>query len=220
MGRRDMSLHRILSRIETEAKNSEILKDELYDAMRKATRLSKQAIFALHRGEPKRSADLLQDAEKLLSKLDEVPTVCGAIAYSGIVDAAFQEYAEAHVLLSLAKNGKFVDPKKIRVSSTSYLLGLADVIGELRRKALDSLRAGDLKTAEKSLENMELIHDELMGLDKSLQSLHELRRKTDVARRVIEATRGDIAVEVRRGSLERSIERLEKAIQAEAKKER
>lgn len=215
-----MSLHRILSGIEAEAKSREILKDELFDAMRKATRLSKQSIFALHRGEPKQSAALLQNAETLLSKLDEVPIVLGALAYSGIVDAAFQEYAEAHILLNLTETGKFVDPKKICVSSTSYLLGLADVVGELRRKALDSLRAGDLKTAEKSLEHMELIHYELMGLDKSLQSLHELRRKTDVARRVIEATRGDIAAEARRGSLERSIKRLETAIRAEAKKGR
>lgn len=215
-----MSLHRILGRIEDEAKNNEIFKDELYEAMRKATRLSKQAIFALHRGEPGKSAELLKDAEKLFSKLDEVPLVLGELVYSGIVDAAFQEYAEAHILLSLTEDGKFVDHKKIHVPSTSYLLGLADVVGELRRKALDSLRAGDLKIAEKSLEYMELIHDELMGLEKALQSIHELRRKTDVARRVIEATRGDVAMEVRRDSLERSIKRLEKAIQAEARKER
>jgi translin len=215
-----MSLRRILGGIENEAKNSEVFKDELYEAMRKATRISKQAIFALHRGEPKKSADLLRNAAKLFSKLDEVPLASRQLAYSGIVDAAFQEYAEAHILLNLTERGRFVDPKKIVVPSSSYLLGLADVIGELRRRALDSLRAGDLKTAEKSLEYMELVYDELMGLDRALQSLHELRRKTDVARRVIEATRGDVALEARRDSLERSIKRLEKTIHAEARKER
>ena len=215
-----MSLRKILGRIDEEVKNKEGFRDELYEAMRKATRFSKQAIFALHRGDPKKSAELLKDAEKLFSKLDEVPLVQGELAYSGIVDSAFQEYSEAHIFLNLTENGGFTDPEEIHVPSASYLLGLADVIGELRRKALDSLRRGDLKTAERSLEQMELIYDELMGLEKALQSVHELRRKTDVARRVIEATRGDIAIEVRRESLERSIKRLEKAVRAEAKKER
>ena len=214
-----MSLRQILGRIEDEVKNAESSKDELYEAMRKATRFSKQAIFALHRGEPKRSAELLKDAAQLFSKLFDVSLVQGELAYSGIVDSAFQEYAEAHIFLNLTERGKFVGPEKIHVPSTSYLLGLADVVGELRRRVLDSLKKGDLKAAEKSLENMELIHDELMGLEKSLQFLHELRRKTDVARRVIEATRGDVAMEVRRDSLERSIKRLERVIQ-EAKKER
>lgn len=214
-----MSLRKILGRIEDEAENREGFKDELYEAMRKATRFSKQAILALHRGEPRKSAKLLKDAKKLFSKLDEIPLVQGELAYSGIVDSAFQEYAEAHIFLNLTENGGFVDPQKIHVPSTSYLLGLADVVGELRRKTLDSLRRGDLKTAEKGLEHMELIHDELMGLEKALQFVHELRRKTDVARRVIEATRGDVAMEVRRDSLERSIKRLEKAVLAEAKKE-
>ncbi|MGB9135528.1 MAG: hypothetical protein WCC63_08120 [Candidatus Bathyarchaeia archaeon] len=215
-----MSLRKILGGIEDEVGNKEEFKDELYEAMRKATRFSKQAIFALHRGDPKRTSKLLKDAEKLFSKLDEVPLVRGELAYSGIVDSAFQEYAEAHILLNLIENGGFVSPKRIHVPSTSYLLGLADVVGELRRRALDSLRRGDLRTAEKSLEHMELIHDELMGLEKALQSVHELRRKTDIARRVIEATRGDISTEVRRDSLERSINRLEKTIKAEAKKGR
>ena len=136
------------------------------------------------------------------------------------MDSAFQEYTEAHVLLNLVKNGKFVDPEKIRVPSTSYLLGLADVVGELRRRTLDSLRRGNLKNAEKSLENMEFIHDALMGLEKAPRSVSELRRKSDVARRVIEATRGDVTMEVRRNSLERSIRHLEKAIKAKTEKGR
>jgi len=39
-----------------------------------------------------------------------------------------------------------------------------------------------------------------------------LRRKCDVARRIIETTRGDVTVEVRRSSLERSIKGLEKIL--------
>jgi translin len=212
-----VSLRKILGRIEEELSEREEFKDELYEAMRKATRFSKQAIFAVHKGKLREAGKLLIDAEKFFTELDRIPLACRELVYAGIVDSAFQEYAEAHVLLNLVKSGKFVDPEKIRVPSTSYLLGLADVVGELRRRTLDSLRRGNLKSAEKSLENMEFIHDALMGLEKAPRSVSELRRKSDVARRVIEATRGDVTLEVRRNSLERSIRYLEKTIKAKAK---
>ena len=215
-----MSLQKILDRIEGELSEREEFKDELYIAMRKATRFSKQAIFSVHKDKLREAGKLIKDAEKFFSKLDEIPPACRELVYAGIVNSAFQEYTEAHVLLNLVKNGKFVDPEKIHVPPTSYLLGLADVVGELRRRTLDSLRRGDLKNAEKSLENMEFIHDALVGLEKAPRSVPELRRKSDVARRVIEATRGDVTMEVRRTSLERSIKHLEKSIKAKIEKGR
>jgi translin len=215
-----MSLQKILGRIEGELSEREKLRDELYIAMRKATRFSKQAIFAVHKGKLREADRLIMDAEKFFAKLGEIPLACRELVYAGVVNSAFQEYTEAQVLLNLVKNGKIVDPEKIHVPSTSYLLGLADVVGELRRRTLDSIRRGDLKNAEKSLENMELIHDALMGLEKAPRSVPELRRKSDVARRVIEATRGDVTIEVRRSSLERSIKHLEKSIKAKMEKGR
>ncbi|MCK4435296.1 haloacid dehalogenase, partial [Candidatus Bathyarchaeota archaeon] len=98
------------------------------------------------------------------------------------------------------------------VPSVSYLLGLADVVGELRRRALDSIRRGDIEIAAGSLENMELIYDEFILMYESMRVVSELRRKLDIARRIIEATRGDVAIEIRRDSLERSIEKLERAL--------
>jgi len=213
-----MSLQKILSRIEEELKERMEIKDELHETMRKATRFSKQAIFAVHKGKLDDAGTLLKEAETRFAKLTQVPRSCQELVYSGIVDSAFQEYTEAHVLLNLVKNGGFVDPERVRVPSTSYLLGLADVVGELRRRALDSLRGGDLRGAETSLVQMESIHDAIMGLEKALRYVSELRRKSDVARRVIEATRGDVTMEARRHSLERSIKHLEKAIQTKTKK--
>ncbi len=207
-----MSLAKILSRIERELKGREDVKDELYDAMRSATRLSKQAIFLVHKGRFEEAKKVLKEAKGLFGKLDGIPSVYNDLAYAGIVSAAFQEYTEAHVFLKLVEKDEFVDSKKIRVPSSSYLLGLADVIGELRRMVLASLREGDVKVAEKSFERMELIYDELMGMDEAFHTVSELRRKSDVARRIIEVTRGDVAIEVRRSSLERSIRKLEKTI--------
>ena len=204
-----MSLRNILSKIEKEAEERGEIKDDLYDAMRKATRLSKQAIFLTHKGEFKNAKNQLKEAEKLFTKLDEVPVVHQKLVYAGIVDSAYQEFAEAHIFLNRVTRGKFISHERINVPSFSYLLGLADVVGELRRRALDSLREGKVKDAERSLETMELIYSELMVLDEAMHSVSELRRKLDIARRIIEVTRGDVTIDVRRSALERSIRKLE-----------
>ncbi len=207
-----MSLRKILNKIENELKESEEIKDELYDAMRKATRISKQAIFLVHKEEFKEAENQLNEAEKLLNKLSEVPAVYRKFVYSGIVHSAFQEYVEARIFLKLTQNSDFTGPKQLKVPSISYLLGLADVVGELRRRTLDSIRKGDIKIAVGSLENMELIYNELILMYESMHVVSELRRKLDIARRIIEATRGDVAIEIRRDSLEHSIEKLERAL--------
>lgn len=212
-----MSLKRILDEIEKEMQEREEIKDELYDSMRQATRLSKRAIFSVHKGQLKEAKRLLKETKKLFAKLHETPASHKNLTFVGIVGAAFQEYSEARIFLKLVEDGVFVSPRKIGVPSTSYLLGLADVVGELRRRVLDFLRKGDVKVAEESLEKMEFIYDELMVMNVALRVVPELRRKSDIARRIIEATRGDVTIEIRRSSLERSIKQLEKVLKTKEK---
>ena len=104
------------------------------------------------------------------------------------------------------------------VPAVSYVLGLADVIGEFRRRALDSIRKGDVNTAENCLHIMEHIQVELISMDEAFMLVPGLRRKTDVARRIIETTRGDVTTEARRSSLEEFIKNLEKIVKSKKKR--
>jgi translin len=140
------------------------------------------------------------------------------IIYSGLFNAALQEYSEANILLKLIEEQRFVTPEEINVPSVDYVLGLADVIGEYRRLALDALREGDLKKGEACLQMMDKIYTELMAMDEAYMLVPGLRRKCDVDRRIIEATRGDITQEVRRSALKQSLRGLEKLVK-ERKKE-
>jgi len=178
--------------------------------MRKATRFSKQAILYIHQARLKEAKKLLKETARFFASLAKLSEKHPDLFYSGIVDAAFQEYAEAQVMLSLVEREQFVSPELLDVPPIDYVLGLADVIGELRRRALDMLRKGNVKTAEKCLGMMEQIYSELMAMDDAYMLVPGLRRKSDVARHVIEATRGDITIESRRSSLEHSIKKLEK----------
>jgi translin len=209
-----MSLKRILGSIERHLKERATIREELIDAMRKAIRFSKQAIFSVHKGQFDDAEKALEGAKGFLSKLDKIPVAHQKLAHTGVVNAAFQEYVEANVFFRLTQDGKLVSPSSLNAPPSSYLLGLADVIGELRRRALDLLRMGNVKGAVKSLETMEYIYDEIVVMDAAFHIVPELRRKSDIARRIIEATRGDVTVEVRRDSLRSSLYKLEKAIRS------
>ncbi len=210
-----MSLSKILGNIDIELKEREKAKNELYDSMRKAIRLSKQAIFLMHREQFVEAKKALSETVRLFRILEDISTNHQELLHAGIVHAAFQEYSEAQILLSLLRETRFVEPAEIHVPSTSYLLGLADVVGELRRTALDSLRKGDVKTAERNLKTMDDIYREIIALDGAMHFVSELRRKADVARRIIEITRGDVTIEVRRSSLEHSIKKLHNVMKTE-----
>ena len=51
------------------------------------------------------------------------------------------------------------DPDELQTTYSSYLLGLCDLVGELRRTDLDSIRSGDAEEADKCLNMMEEIYD-------------------------------------------------------------
>jgi len=78
--------------------------------------------------------------------------------------------------------------------------------------ALDALREDNIKKSEKCLETMDKIYVELLALDETYMLVSGLRRKSDIARRIIETTRGDITQEVRRSMLEKYLKRFEKAL--------
>jgi len=206
------SLRKFLKRIEEEVKHREKVRQEIQASMRRAIRLSKQGILLIHEGNLERAKDLIKEASNILSALREEAEKNPEILHMGIVESAYQEYAEACIFLKLVEDGSFIDPKDIGVPSIPYVLGLADTIGELRRRALDSIRRGKPKLAEECLRIMETIYLELEGIDEAYFLIHGLRRKCDEARRIIEATRGDITMEIRRNTLERSIKALERAL--------
>jgi len=207
-----MPLKSILEKIQEELRKREGVREEVQKDMRRATRLSKQAILFTHQERFEDAKNLLEEADKLFTKLREVSKDYPDLFYSGLVSAAFEEYTEAHTLLMLIEEDRFIGHEEIGVPTISYVLGLGDVVGELRRRALDSIRKGNVEAAEKYLERMEYIYSELTAMDDAYLLVSGLRRKCDVARHLIEITRGDVTIEARRSALERSILKLEETI--------
>jgi translin len=210
-----LSLKTVLKEVKKELTQKDKVRENAQESMRKATSLSKQAILLIHQKRVEEAKKIIDNAKEVISRLQGLAKEYPEIIYSGMFSAALQEYSEAHIFLRLIEESRFVSPKDINVPSVDYVLGLADVVGEYRRLTLDALREGNVKKGEKCLETMDEIYIELMAMDEAYMLVPGLRRKCDVARRIIETTRGDITQEVRRKSLEDYLRRFE---QAQAKK--
>jgi translin len=206
------SLKLVLKAVKIELKKKEKVRENAQEGMRKATSLSKQAILYIHQKKMGGAKKLIEKAKEIILNLSKTSEAYPEIVHGGLFDAARQEYSEANIFLKLIEESGFATPEEIGVPSIDYVLGLADVIGEYRRLALDALREGDAKKGENCLQTMDEVYVELMALDEAYMLVPGLRRKCDVARRIIETTRGDITQEVRRNALEKHLRQLERIV--------
>jgi predicted translin family RNA/ssDNA-binding protein len=71
-----------------------------------------------------------------------------------------------------------------------------------------------MEEGERFLKTMDNIYIELMAMDESYMLVPGLRRKCDVARKIIEITRGDITQEIRRNTLEKHLKQFERLARA------
>jgi translin len=181
--------------------------DKVMERARRARILSKQAILRVHSGEGSEAGKRLEEASGLLSEMDGVILEHPELGRFDQVSAAKQEFSEASIVMKLTESGEFPDPASLGVSITSYLMGLGDVPGELRRQALDALRGGDIETAEARLSTMEEIFLSLVTMEE-VSLLKGMRRKLDIARGVIERTRSEVTAEAGRRRLGESVRRL------------
>ena len=208
----------MLSKSDTEKIQAELLsydkaREKLQSLTRNATRLCSWAIIQVHRGKLGEATKTLNEAKRSLDELQNLLTAHAELPQFGQVLVAFQEYTEAKLLFHLKKNGTIASLHEVGTSSTAYLLGMLDFIGEIRRMILDALRHGDADLAQNLLTKMEGLYEELMSLDRT-SILPNFRRKLDADRRILEATRGDVATDLRRVSLERALRSVERKLVA------
>lgn len=184
-------------------------RDSALSQARTLTRYCSNTIRAVHRGERSIAQDNLSEArqlaESLRENLDEYPD----LYYAGYTQDALKEYAEANIVNALVRNETLPTPEELNLEYATYLKGLAEVAGELRRRCLDILRDGHSDEAEKLLSYMDEIYATLVTMDYPDAITGGLRRLTDIVRSINERTRGDITMSLRQQKLEQSLQQLE-----------
>jgi len=170
------------------------------------------AIRSVHRGEFDRALELTEKAGDALSRIGDLLADHPDVRYAGFVDGAEQEYAEARIVYSIITEHRTPTPEEVGVEMTSYLSGLGDTVGELRRHVLDLIRQGRPEDGEVFLEAMEEIYHLLMLFDYPDAVTKGLRRKGDMARSLLERTRGDLTNAIGQKKLEVQLRELEERL--------
>ena len=188
------NLDDVIEEIESRLDEKDEVRELTIKSSRTIARLSGSAIQGMHRGQNVGGA--LQETREEILKLRSLLKDHLDLYHTGTVENAMQEACEAFLVHSILEGEQLPGPRDIGVTDTAYLLGLGDVVGELRRFSLENLRRGDIKLASAFLEKMERILDALMRFDYPT-ALVALKRKQDIARSLIEKTRGEVAVAAR-----------------------
>lgn len=207
---RKADLEAILGAIEAELEEKDAVRELALKSSRAVARLSVGAVGALHRGRD--AVSLLEEAREEAGRLRSLLKEHPDLYYGGFVENAHQDMTEAVLAQSLLRGDPLPGPRDLGVTSTAYLLGLGDVVGELRRHALERLRAGQVEEAADALEAMEYLYESLLRFDYPT-ALVAIRRKQDVARSLVEKTRGEVAVAQRSLELERRLADLREQLE-------
>ena len=182
-------LRRAISSIDSKLSTRERERDEMIKRSRDVTRLSGWTINALHRGSLEEARAYLEEMVRAVKDFLKHARSDPYLYYSGLVHNTLAEYVEAMIFYHLVVEGRLLTPEELDVDEVSYLQGLGDVVGELRRLALDLMRVGEVELADKVLDLMEAIYYEMRGLEYPDALIPGVRHKVDVARRLIDDTK-------------------------------
>ena len=182
-------------------------------AARRAIRSCANAIRAIHRPEWDQAHRLMDQAKAAidegLSAVHDHPE----IRFAGYLQDAQKEYAEARITEAVVTgSGQLPTPEELGVEDAPFLNGMAEAIGEGRRHILDLLRNGEVDRGEAILSAMDDIHYVLVSIDYPDAITMNLRRSTDVARSLIEKTRGDLSIAIVQRQLRDALDRHAKDV--------
>jgi translin len=164
--------------------------ERAYRESRDIVRKTKTAMHLIHEGrrDPELIDSISGDLAQLVESLREHPQ----LIFGSYVQTAMAEFAET-VIYDRALRGEEVPGYDLLdITPSSWAMGLADSIGELRRDMVQRLAEGNIAEAQKIFASMEELCEALMSLDVR-DSVAPVRRKQDIARQLVERSRSELA---------------------------
>ena len=203
------SLDQICEEIRVDFENKNALRDEALRNARQCNKHASVAIRAVHRNEEPETREELRLCRKLSDNLREtLKDAHPELYYAGYTQDALKEYCEAELTVAMILGEALPTPEMLNAENPAYLNGLAETLGELRRRCLDLLRPGYNSEVERLLKLMDEVFTQLVTMDYPDAITEGLRRRTDLARGIIERTRADITVAFREDQLAKKLDRL------------
>jgi translin len=197
-----------VEKINRKFKDIEERRNAIIKGTRDATILCSKAIVSMHAHKKNESIEYIEKAKKLLQQYKEM----GKDDLQRYLYIAEQEYVEAYCLFSIIENSGIPSMKSLEVSDISYVMGLLDCIGEIKRMIIDKIRAEGTSNINTLFELMDKIYGIIYPLAVYDNLMPGLRKKLDVSRLLIENVRAIITEEKRRTIMIEKIDEFEKKI--------
>ena len=185
-------LENISSLSENYFSNIHQIREESLKLSREIIRNSAISIRASHRAQFEQARTHLISAKQKLESINNISRNAPEVFHSRFIQDAQKEYVEASLTLAFLTNSPLPEIDKVSVTPSAYLNGLCESVGELRRFVLDQLRQKNPLDYEKLLGLMDDIYTLLASIDYPDAITQNLRRNTDIARSIMEKTRGDL----------------------------
>ena len=201
-----MDLSEISAELRTELDAKLSAREQGLARSRSAVRACGNAIRALHRYEVEAAAGLLDEAQGHLDAARSALAGHPDMLYAGFVHDAEKELAEARITFALITDAPFPSARSLDLPPAAFLKGMAEAIGEIRRHILDLMRKGQLKRCEQLLGSIDDMYYVLVSMDYPDGITFGLRRLTDVARSIIERTRGDFTTSTVQSALRAALQ--------------
>ena len=207
------NVHEIINRINRDFTVKAEIRDRTLKRSRELIRYCANSIRATHRNDDEEATALLQSAQSIAAEMTAEARQFPDIYFAGYTQDALKEYSEAHLTHALILGQTLPTPQDLDVENAAYVNGLAETVGELRRYALDALRRGEVATSEKMLDMMDEIYTGLLTVDFPSAITRGLRRNTDIARSILERTRGDVTTAVRQEEMKQALQAFEAQVE-------
>ena len=204
-----MTLKNVKSSLDKISKSLASVQDDrefLLRNTREIVILCSRSIISVHKGDLKNAKKNLKQADVLLKKYKKK----GESDLRRYLITPEQEFVEAACLIAVVERKEIPSDTKLKVMPESYVLGLLDCVGELKRMIFDKIRLGDIEEALRIFEIMENLYLHLYPFSMYDKVVKEARRKVDVDRILVDDARGAITEEKRRSELIETLSKLKK----------
>jgi translin len=197
-----------LKKISSELDDVEHRREVLIKGTRGIITKCSKSIMALHRGRFEDASKLLEEAQVDLSSLrthirDDLERY--------LINAE-QELVEAYQLKCVYEKTSLAGIEDLNVATSSYLLGLLDSIGEIKRMIYDNLRTERTSDALNLFALMEDLYSSIYPFSVYDNIVPGIKRKLDVAKLLIENVRSTLTEESNRNLLIKRMDILEKKL--------
>lgn len=197
-----------LKKISSQLDDVEHRREVLIKGTRGVIMKCSKSIMALHRGLLEDAAKLLEEAQTELSSL-RAHTRDDLERY--LINAE-QEFVEAYQLKCVYEKTSLAGIDDLKVATSSYLLGLLDSIGEIKRMIYDNLRTERTSDALKLFALMEDLYGSIYPFAVYDNIVPGIKRKLDVAKLLIENARSTLTEESNRNMLIKRMDILERQL--------